>query len=258
MDIQGKIAVVTGASSGIGAEIAKALHDQGAHVVLLSRKIGVLQQMETELGDRVSVFELDVTNPEQVQDVFREIEEKYGRIDILINNAGFGVFKKLIDSDLLEIEAMMAVNYLGVVRCTYAVLPGMIKRNMGSIVNIASLAGKIGTAKSTGYSATKHAVLGFCNSLRLELKDTAIHIGAMNPGPVDTRFFEKADPTGNYVNSVRWMMLTPQKVAMETLQMVQKRKAEVDLPKWLGYFTRIYALAPRFFDRLTAGIMDRK
>jgi uncharacterized protein len=258
MQIKGKVAVITGASSGIGAVIARLLHKEGATVILTARNVEKIQVLAAELRERVEVYEMDVSNAIQVKETFQTIANVFGRVDILINNAGFGVFAQFEQANLHDFEAMMAVNYMGLVNCTYQVLPGMKARGHGSIVNIASLAGKVGTAKSSGYAATKHAVLGFTNSLRMELRGSGVHVGAVNPGPVDTNFFAIADPNGNYVNSIRWMMLTPHQVALAVEKVIRTERAEIDLPKWMGFFTKIYALAPRFFDLLTAGIMNRK
>src|SRR5690606_14399525 len=135
-------------------------------------------------------------------------------------NAGFGIFETFRDAPLDHFEAMMDTNYMGTVRCTKAVLPSFLARGAGHIVNVASIAGKLGTPKSTGYTATKHAVLGFTNALRLELRGTGVTVSAVNPGPIDTPFFEIADPDGGYVRNVRWFMLKPEKVAARIVKVI--------------------------------------
>ena len=112
-----------------------------------------------------------------------------GRIDILVNNAGFGIFKTFEDASMDEVKDMFQVNVFGLVACTKAVLPYMVNKNEGHIINIASLAGKL-QPEISAYAATKHAVLGFTNSLRMELANTDIYVTAINPGPIDTNFLK--------------------------------------------------------------------
>lgn len=120
--------------------------------------------------------------------MFTEILAAYGRIDILLNNAGYGKFAGFTEMEAQEFDDMMDVNYMGIVRCTKAVVPHMLQRGSGQIVNVASMAGKIGTARSVAYTATKHAVLGFTNALRQELRKSGITVSAVNPGPIATDF----------------------------------------------------------------------
>lgn len=225
-----KIAVITGASSGIGAIMAQMLAERGAIPVLMARSESKLAEVSAGLRGEHAVYRLDVTDTDQVMAVMDKVLERYGRIDILINNAGYGVFDKFIDASLDEIEQMMDVNYMGTVRRTKAVLGRILRRRSGHIVNIASMAGKIGSAKSTGYSATKHAVLGFTNCLRQELVGTGVGLTAINPGPIDTPFFDIADPSGNYVKNVKWFMLKPEKVGAKVLESIERRTPEVNLP----------------------------
>lgn len=125
-----KIVVITGASSGIGAEIAKQLAEKGAIPILTARSLEKLQKVSTKLSGAHEIFQLDVTSTEQVFKVMNQIVQKYGKIDILINNAGFGIFDRFVDASIEDIEEMMNVNYMGMVRCTKAVLPIMLKQKM--------------------------------------------------------------------------------------------------------------------------------
>ena len=175
---------------------------------------------------------MDVQSPEQVQSVMEGLLRRHGRIDVLINNAGYGKFEAVMDMRQEEFQDMMDVNYMGIVRCTQAVA-GDAGAGDGHIVNIASMAGKIGTAKSTAYSATKHAVLGFSNSLRQELRNTGITVSTVNPGPIDTRF-SLADPTGGYVQNVSWFMMKAEYVADQVVKLVSARKNSIfrGWPHW--------------------------
>jgi len=256
--LKDKIVWITGAGSGIGAETAKQLARRGAVPILTGRNEERLRRTADEIGARCGVYRLDVTDNGQVQDVARRIQSEFGPVDVLVNNAGFGIFEMFRDAPLDHIEAMMDTNYMGMVRCTKAVLPSFLARRDGHIVNIASIAGKFATPKSTGYSASKHAVLGFTNALRLELAGTGVAVSAVNPGPIDTPFFEIADPQGHYVRNVRRFMMKPEKVAERIVKGIETRKAEIDLPLAAAIGVRLYHLFPRIGDRVAGKWLDRK
>ncbi|MDR6724931.1 short-subunit dehydrogenase [Paenibacillus amylolyticus] len=256
--LKDQVVFITGASSGIGALCAQMLIEEGAIPILAARSRDKLEEIGASLNGQHELLTLDVTNDEQVQAAISNMLEKYGRIDILLNNAGYGKFAAMTDMTVREFDEMMDVNYMGIVRCTKAVLPHMLKRGTGQIVNVASMAGKIGTAKSASYTATKHAVLGFSNALRQELRKTGVKVTTINPGPIDTPFFHRADPSGNYVNNVRWMMLKPEDVARHMVQAMKKRKEEVNLPRMASAGIWLYQLFPRLADRLSHGFMNQK
>ena len=183
--LQGKIVVITGASSGIGEKIALKVAEMGARPILLARSNNKLNEIceviNTKTSEKSIYYQLDVSDYEQVKATFRKIHQEVGHIDILLNNAGFGIFDSFHEANFEDIEKMFEVNVLGLMACTKEVLPSMIERNTGHIINIASQAGKLATPKSSGYAATKHAVLGFTNSLRMELAETNISVSAVNP-----------------------------------------------------------------------------
>ncbi|WP_152396880.1 SDR family NAD(P)-dependent oxidoreductase [Paenibacillus guangzhouensis] len=255
---QDKVVLITGASSGIGALTAQKLADLGAIPVITARSTERLMAVQSDILGQCHVISMDVTNEQQVNEAVASIMEKYGRIDILINNAGYGVFQSFLDTDTSEFDAMMDVNYMGIVRCTKAVLPHMLAAGQGHIVNIASLAGKIGTAKSSAYNATKHAVLGLTNALRQEMVGTNIGVTAINPGPIDTPFFEKADPSGAYVNNVKMFLLKPEQVVNTIITAIVKRKAEVNLPFAAAIGIKLYQLFPRLADKLAYRLINKK
>jgi len=256
--LNGKVVFISGASSGIGAITAKMLAERGAIPVLTGRNLDKLRETAELIKGKCAYYQMDVTNTEQVQQTVEAVIKKYGKIDILLNNAGYGKFAYLLDETVESFEQMMDTNYMGIVRCTKAVLPHMVKQGSGHIVNIASMAGKIGSAKSTGYTATKHAVLGFTNALRMEMKLMGIVVSAVNPGPIDTPFFSLADPTGSYVKNVSWFMMKPTYVAKMIIRVMEHKKSEVDLPKTAALGIKLYQLFPRTADRLFGGLFNRK
>ena len=256
--MKGKIVFISGASSGIGAITASILAERGAIPILTGRSEERLKRQTASIKGECSHYVMDVTDMGQVQRTVDSVIERYGRIDILLNNAGYGQFETISKMPLESFEAMMDTNYMGIVRCVKAVLPHMQKRGEGHIVNVASMAGKIGSAKSTSYTATKHAVLGFTNSLRMELKPLGIHVSSINPGPIDTEFFAIADPSGSYVKNVSWFMMKPHYVARSIVRVMERRTHELDLPRAASVGIKLYGLFPRVADRMFGGLFNRK
>ncbi|WP_442603381.1 SDR family NAD(P)-dependent oxidoreductase [Paenibacillus sp. KN14-4R] len=258
MQIRDRVIVITGASSGIGAEMAVQIAAKGGIPVLIGRSEQKLNEVIAGIKGEHSTYVMDVSDGAAVEHTMNQIIERYGRVDILINNAGFGVFSSFLEAPVEEFEAMMDVNYMGIIRCTKAILPQMIERHSGHIVNIASIAGKIGTAKSTGYSASKHAVLGLTNALRQELAGTGIKVTAINPGPIATPFFEKADPTGNYVKGIAGFMLQPAQVAQVVIRSIEKEQDERNLPRLFAVGAKFAQLFPRTFNRVSVKFLNKK
>lgn len=258
VSLTGKVVLVTGASSGIGALTAKLLAERGAVPVLTARSVEKLAERSAAIAGEHAVYELDVRDSAQVDEVVAAVLRRFGRIDVLLNNAGYGEFIPFTEAPLDHFADMMDVNYMGIVRCSKAVLPSMLAAGGGHIVNVASIAGKIGTAKSSGYSATKHAVLGLTGALRQELRGTGVLVSAVNPGPIDTPFFNRADPEGSYVRNIKWFMMKPDKVARAIVSVIEYRKAELDLP-WVSAFgIKLNRLFPRWTDAMMGKMLDKK
>ncbi|MFC5528519.1 SDR family NAD(P)-dependent oxidoreductase [Cohnella yongneupensis] len=258
MSLRGRVVLITGASSGIGALTAKLLAERGAIPVLTARSRDKLMQLSGVIRGEHAFYEMDVTSAEQVASVVSEVHARYGKIDILLNNAGYGEFMAFLEAPLGHFQEMMDVNYMGTVRCTHAVLPYMLQAGGGHIVNVASMAGKMATAKSTGYAATKHAVLGFTNALRRELRGSGVFVSAVNPGPIDTPFFVRADPGGTYVRNVRKYILSPDRVASAIVSVMERRKQELDLPWAAGVGAKFAQVFPRAFDAVFGKFLNKK
>ncbi|GHI01424.1 SDR family NAD(P)-dependent oxidoreductase [Neobacillus kokaensis] len=260
--LKNKNIVITGASGGIGAEIAKLCAASGANLVLLARSLDKLKLLEAELEAqyhvRVEVFQLDVSDTNQIQEVFQHIFAMIGDIDILVNNAGFGIFREAHEASIDEIKGMFGVNVVGLMACTSMVLPKMRERGFGQIINIASQAGKIATPKSSVYSATKHAVLGYSNALRMELSDYNIQVTTVNPGPIATNFFTIADEQGTYVKNVQRFMLKPEFVASKVVGTMLTRTREINLPRWMNMGSVVFVLFPRLFERIGKRVLSKK
>jgi NADP-dependent 3-hydroxy acid dehydrogenase YdfG len=189
-----KIAIVTGASRGIGRAIARALASEGANVVLAARTAGELQNTVAELragGLKATGIPTDVSVEAEVQHLVAGTVKQFGRVDILVNNAGLGVFKPVAEMSAAEFDLMWGVNMRGVFLATRAVLPHMIKARSGQLVNIASLAGKNAVKGGAVYASTKWALRGFAASLMLEVREANIRVITIFPGSVDTSFSSK-------------------------------------------------------------------
>jgi len=191
MRLDGQVAIVTGASRGIGKAIAHTLGQRGAHVVLASRNVQTLADVTAEFGGAgLSVLQVptDITDESHVRGLVEQCLASFGRIDILVNNAGVGFFKKVHELSVREFDQMWNVNMRGVFLATKAVLPIMMAAKKGDIVNIASLAGKNSFVGGAGYAATKWALRGFAGSLMLEARESNIRVTTICPGSVDTTF----------------------------------------------------------------------
>ncbi|UOG73717.1 3-ketoacyl-ACP reductase [Hymenobacter tibetensis] len=187
--ISGKNALVTGAGKGIGRAVALALAQEGVHVALLARTESQLQDVAKEveaLGVKATIVVADVADRAAVETAVSQAEATLGTIDILINNAGIGTFAKLVDMDPAEWEHIVQVNLMGTYYTTRAVLPGMIARETGDIINIASTAGQRGAATTSAYSASKFAIMGLTESLMQEVRKHNIRVSALTPSTIAT------------------------------------------------------------------------
>ncbi|CAA9273827.1 MAG: 3-oxoacyl-[acyl-carrier protein] reductase [uncultured Adhaeribacter sp.] len=187
--LRGKNALVTGAGKGIGRAIALTLAQEGVNVGLLARTASQLQEVATQIqnmGVKASVVTADVADLAAVTAAAERVKQELGPIDILINNAGTGRFGKFLELEPAEWENIIRVNLLGVYYATRAVLPDMIQRQTGDIINISSTAGQRGAAVTSAYSASKFGVMGLTESLMQEVRKHNIRVSALTPSTVAT------------------------------------------------------------------------
>lgn len=262
MNLDGLNVVITGASSGIGEKLSFEVAKKGATPIMLARSFEKLTQIakkiQLETGISPFTYKLDVSNEDAVKEVFQNIYDDVKQIDVLINNAGYAHFDLAHESTMNSVKNMFNVNVFGSIACTQMTLPHMMKRQSGHIIYIASQAGKLATPKSSAYSATKHAILGYANSLRMELEGSGIQVSVVNPGPVRTSFFSTADKTGEYEKSVQRFMLTPEFVASKTVELIQKPRREVNLPGWMNIGTKLYQLFPGIVEKVAGSQLRKK
>ncbi|HDP1968649.1 TPA: SDR family oxidoreductase [Staphylococcus aureus] len=191
-----KVAVVTGAGSGIGEAIATLLHEEGAKVVLAGRNKEKLQNVANQLSqDKVKVVPTDVTNKEEVDELIKIAQQTFGSLDIVINSAGQMLSSKITDYQVDEWDSMIDVNIKGTLYTAQAALPTMLEQSSGHLINIASISGFEVTKISTIYSATKAAVHTITQGLEKELAKTGVKVTSISPGMVDTAITAAYNPS---------------------------------------------------------------
>lgn len=213
-----KVAVVTGAGSGIGEAIATLLHEEGAKVVLAGRNKDKLQNVANQLAqDSVKVVPTDVTKKEEVDELIKIAQQTFGGLDIVINSAGQMLSSKITDYQVDEWDSMIDVNIKGTLYTAQAALPTMLEQSSGHLINIASISGFEVTKSSTIYSATKAAVHTITQGLEKELAKTGVKVTSISPGMVDTAI------TAAY-NSTDRKKLEPQDIAEAVLYALTQPK----------------------------------
>ena len=245
---QGKVAIVTGASSGIGRATALALAEQGGWVALASRNGEALSTLAEELkrqGRQVIDIPTNVTQREQVEALVEEVLAQWGRVDILISNAGEYIRAPITDLDPADLQRSLDVNFFGGVYCVKAVLPHMLAQKSGHIVFVTSMDGKIGLPPDAPYVSAKFALTGFCEVLRQEVHDSGIAVTNVLPGRVDTVMVEDL--------KFAWISpkISPESVAAAILNGIRKRKPIVIVPPQAKLLYYINVFAPTLSDRLS-------
>ncbi|CAN5170008.1 SDR family oxidoreductase [soil metagenome] len=252
MAFRDQVVIVTGASSGIGRSVALAFAAAGAQVALVARSGAALAELKAEIrgrGERAFVAACDVTDRAQVSAMVAAVVARCGRIDILVNNAGIGAHGPFLWTAREDFERILGVNLFGVVNCTSAVLPHMIRERAGKVVNVSSIVGKRGYPGAAAYCTSKFALEGFAEALRIEVAHHGIRVIQVCPGLTDTAFFDHLLETGGHRRPDRRMM-SPDRVATLLLDAVRHNRREIviglkgKLLVWLDKFF------PKQLDRL--------
>lgn len=242
-------AVITGASSGIGAALARQLAAAGARVHLVARRQDRLASLAAEINDaggKAHVLPCDVADREQIRAAAAAVLARTGKVDLLINNAGYGRHRDFVAWDYDDMERMMRVNYLGALAWTKELLPQMLERRSGWLVYVASVAGRLGVPAESAYGASKFAMVGLAEALTLELTDKGVHVLTVCPGTVDTEFFD-AEARERMPAIARRLMVSPERLASATVQSLQRGRHEVTYPRFIGLAYVARLLAPRFY-----------
>lgn len=243
--------LITGATSGVGLMLANNLHEAGHEVWATGRNSSVLKNL-AENG--IHTIEADLTLDQSFDSLFQDV----GTPDTIIHCAGIGTFSYLLDMDEREMEKMLQVNVLAPMKLTKYFAEKMKLRGSGHFIFVASQAGKVATPKASVYAASKHAIIGFANAVRMELKEYGVVVTTINPGPIDTPFLDLADKTGNYRNSMRKHLLAPDKVVSSIERVIEKPVREVDIPSYMSLTSKLYALAPSIVETVGKKYFTKK
>lgn len=246
--LTGKVVLITGASSGIGKAAALAFAHCGANLVLASRNLQKLKEVEEkakQMGVMTLALRCDITSRPDVHNVVQRAVENFGRIDIAVCNAGIYFRKLAVDQSIDEVRAVMETNFFGALNCIYEVLPLFQAEKRGHIVVTSSLDGKKSLPTDSAYSASKAALTGFMESLRQELQLTSIHISVVFPGRTDTPMIE------NIALPSKRLIVPPEKVAKAIIMAVVRKKCEVLVPFLSSkMYVLINSISPRMGDSM--------
>jgi short-subunit dehydrogenase len=258
VELRGSVAVVTGASSGIGWATAWAFARRGAIVVPSARRTERLEKLAAairERGGEAFPIECDVADPASVERLKTVVLGRYDRCDVVVNNAGIPGGGPFEDLSLEQIERVVRTNFMGVLYGTRAFLPGMVERGRGHVVNVASLAGRYALPGSAVYSATKHAVVAFSEALYYETAPKGVLVTTVNPGLVTTERFPHRDAQAGLT---RLVVMKPERLANTIVRVVERGIApEISDQRWLGAFQILRVATPPLYRalmrRLAAG-----
>ncbi len=257
------VILITGASSGIGAAAARLFANHGYAVVLAARRKDRLDELAADItagGGEALAITTDVSQLDDVQTCVAQTMDRFNRLDVLLNNAGFGHMNWLEKMEPLEdIEMQIRVNLLGAIYMAQAVAPTMIERGRGHIINVASVAGLIGMPTYSIYAATKFGMRGFNEALRRELQPWGIHVSIIYPGGADTEFSQHTGikrKTG--FSTPAWMRLRAEDVASAAYSLTKHPRRQVIMPGIMEWVVWMNALFPRVFDWLVESRFVRR
>lgn len=249
----GNVVVLTGASRGIGRELALQLADQGAILALAARGTDPLEEVASlcrQRGTQATSLPTDVTDEQQCQRLIEQTIATYGRIDTLLLDAGFGTPRLFANmTDLTALKTEIALNYLGVVNCVFYALP-YLRQSKGRVVGVNSFGGLVGIPGTIGYNSSKHAMRDFLTTLRVELRGSGVSVTVVFPGAISTERLHET--MGD--NMQRVPTMSPERCATITLQAAVARKRQVVMTFPGKLLVWMNLLAPTMLDRLLTSI----
>jgi short-subunit dehydrogenase len=252
--LKGKVVLITGASSGFGEDAARLFAKEGCRVVLAARREEKLQSIATEIrgaGGEAFAIPVDVNQRAEIDRMVQVVLDRYGRVDILFNNAGFGGldwFENLKPER--HIETLVRVNLTGTMLVTHAVLPGMLARRQGHIINMSSVAGLIASPLITTYAASKYGVRAFTDALRREISPFGIKVSGIYPGPAITEFGKRLDRTKarERINKTIDVHMSSEYVARRIVAIAKRPQRSLVIPWWFRVITTFDTLFPVAVD----------
>ena len=246
------VAIVTGASSGIGAATAHRLaRVPNAAVVVVARREERLRALAGSLGERASFVAVDMLDEDAPERIRAHVSERYGRLDLLVNNAGAAWRATFAQGGYENVRRTMAINFDAQLRLTEALLPLLRQSAPSAIVNVASTAARVARAGTGAYSASKFAFAGWSDSLRAEEHSHGVHVGLVLPGFISTEGFPQAELTGRPLT--RWIVSTPEKAAEAIFQAGVERRPERYVPRPYALAAMLRILAPGLVRRALGG-----
>ncbi len=262
--LKGKVVLVTGASSGFGEDSARLFASEGAIVLVTARRIERLQNLVDRIqasGGQALAIPADISAADEVENMVRSALELYGHIDILVNNAGFGRLDWLDTLDPpRDIITQVNVNLLGVILTTRHVLPSMLERRQGHIINIASVTSWLSPPRYSIYSATKFGVRGFTNALRREVRQYGLHVSGIYPGSALTEFSDHTGMPGKpgTIQTPGWMVMSSEYVARKILDIARRPRNTTILPWTILPLIWVETLLPFAADWIYSWFTHRK
>jgi len=261
MKIAGKVALVTGASSGIGRDTAIDLARRGARVGLCARRVDRLEETAEACrrhSPQSRAYPCDVGDRRQVETMIAALSADLGAVDILVNNAGASAYHLFTEAPVEEFEEMMRANFFSALHCTRAVIPSMIERRTGAVVFIGSLAGRIATWRHTAYCAAKFAVTGLAEALYYEVKSKGVHVALIQPGAVRTELFDKGAGFEHLRHVVEPQMVGTDVVTRAVADAIERERFEVFAPARYSIVWKLRALFPRAVLRGTLRFVAKR
>jgi short-subunit dehydrogenase len=258
MIFNNKTVIITGGSEGVGAATARLFAEAGANLVLVARSKKNLEAIAEELRSktRVEIFPMDVSDPVACVDLFKKAAFEFGRVDILINNAGYHKRGKVEDVDAGDLGAIIDVNLNAPIRLSRIALGYLREAGGGAIINVGSLAGRTPLPGSAAYAASKAGLRSFTYALAMELVDTPIKLGIVSPGPIDTGFI-MADIDAASDVTFSQPISTAEEVAQAVLDICGNNQREICMPRSSGVLTTIMYLFP-WLQRYIRPSLERK
>ncbi len=260
MDYRGRVAIVTGVSSGIGRQLALDFAARGASLVVCARRADALAEVARACGGDVEALAGDVADRAFTEGLVTRALERFGRVDVVVNNAGISKHKQLVDVTADEVDYVLRVNLLAPMWLTLAALPPMMARGEGWVVNLSSMAGKLPPPREAVYAASKFGLTGFTEGCWLDLEGTGVHAAVIHVGPIDTEIWRKTDEPTAY----RGRKLPPSAVSAAVFDCIARRRHEAWVPKrmrapWLFrvFFPALFRRGAARFDPIPADVLER-